>query len=446
MTPPVAKENPHVAAFEKWVDVSEPAWLRPVRKAAMSHFIELGFPTTDHEEWRFTPVTAIEKLPFKPVQQYSANGLTRESIEKFCYGGLKSSRLVFVDGHFSPELSAVNTQPAGVRIANLAGGWSTDRIAMEKHLARHARSDENSFTALNTSFFQDGAFIHIPKGVTVPEPILILHIATSGETGSWSHQRNLIVAERESKATVIESYVSLSNAAAVTNTVTEIVVEENASLEHCKVQRESLSAFHVATIQAQQQRVSRLLSHSIAIGSKFARNDIHSIFEGEGAFSIMNGLYIGKGDQLIDHHTVIDHAKAHCESHEYYNGVLDEKARGVFNGKIFVRKDAQKTDAKQTSRALLLSDDAMVDAKPQLEIFADDVKCTHGSTVGQLDDDAIFYLRARGIGLQQARQMLVVAFAGEILDRITIEPVREELHQLLVSRLAGKDIAHVTTQ
>jgi Fe-S cluster assembly protein SufD len=442
MTAQVSKADAHIAAFEKWVDTSEPAWLRPVRKAAMSHFIELGFPTTEHEEWRFTPVTAIEKLPFKPVQSYSAHRLTPASIEQFCYAGLKSSRLVFVDGHFSPELSAVNVQPAGVRIASLARGWSTDRAVMEKHLARHARSDENSFTALNTSFFRDGAFIHIPKGVVVDEPILILHISTAREEGAASHHRNLIIAERESKATVIESYVGLGDKPVLTNAVTEIVVGENASLEHCKIQRENWNAFHVATIEAEQHRSSRLLTHSIAIGSKLARNDIHSRFADEGGYCIMNGLYVGNGSQLIDHHTVIDHAKPHCESHEYYNGVLDEKARGVFNGKIFVRPDAQKTDAKQTSRALLLSDDAMVDAKPQLEIFADDVKCTHGSTVGQLDDDAIFYLRARGIGLEQARQMLVIAFAGEILDRITIEPVRAELGQLLVSRLAGKDVHH----
>lgn len=442
MTTQVAKENPFVTAFEQRANTDEPAWLRPIRQSAMSHFIELGFPTTDHEEWRFTPVTAIEKLPFKPVQNYAADGLTRQSIERFGFGGLNCSRLVFVNGHFSPDLSVIKEQLPGVRISSLARGWSTDRAVMEPHLARHARSDENSFTALNTSFFQDGAFIHIPKGVVLAEPILILYISTAGEAGATSYPRNLIIAERESKATIIESYVSVIDAPYFTNAVTEIVVGENASLEHCKVQRESLQAFHVSAIQMQQERSSRLLSHSIAIGAKLARNDLRDVFEGEGASSVLNGLYMANGDQLIDHHTIIDHAKAHCESHEYYNGVLDDRSRGVFNGKIFVRKDAQKTDAKQTSRALLLSDDAMVDAKPQLEIFADDVKCTHGSTVGQLDDDAIFYLRARGIGLEQARQMLVIAFAGEILERITTDAVRNELDQLLAARLTGKVVSH----
>jgi Fe-S cluster assembly protein SufD len=289
--------------------------------------------------------------------------------------------------------------------------------------------------ALNTAFFQDGAFIRVPAGIAVATPIHLLFISTGKETGATSHPRNLIIAGPGSQVTVLESYVSLGEAPGLTNAVTELLVGEGAGFEHCKFQDEGPAAFHVAAIQAQLGRGCNLISHSFATGARLSRNNIRTRLAGEGVECVLNGLYLTRGDQLADHHMVVDHAQPRCASHEYYNGILDGRSRGVFHGRILVRPDAQKTDAKQTNKNLLLSDEATVDTKPQLEIYADDVKCTHGATVGQLNEESIFYLRARGIGADTARRMLIHAFAGEIIERIRFAPAREELDQLIWDRL-----------
>jgi Fe-S cluster assembly protein SufD len=248
--------------------------------------------------------------------------------------------------------------------------------------------------------------------------------------------RNLILAGPGASAKILESYVSLGSAAQVTNAVTELVLDPDANVEHCRIQQENDRSFHIATVQARQGRDSRWLSHSIAVGARLARNHVNTVLDGTGAEGVLNGLYLGRDEQLIDHHTVVDHATPHCESHEYYHGILADKSHGVFNGKILVRKDAQKTNAKQTNRNLLLSDSAAIDTKPQLEIFADDVKCTHGATVGQLSEEALFYLRARGIGLENARRMLIRAFASDMVDRIGLPSVRAALEEMLLQRIA----------
>jgi len=435
--PPKVKEaNLPLACFDAFETNEagrDPAWVQSLRKAGIAHFAELGFPTTEHEEWRFTNVAPIAKLPFKPQLNPSSTAPSAREIDPFTFDHLKGNCLVFIDGHFSKSLSTLAVKD-GLVIRSLAGELASGGI-LEQHLARHAKYDENAFAALNTAFFRDGAFIVIPKGVTIAEPIHLLFVQTSKENGAVCHPRNLIVAERDSHAIVIEDYVHLSDAAYLTNAVTEIYVSEGAVLEHCRIQAESQQAYHIATVQAVQERNSRWISHSISHGAAIARANVQTLFTGEGGDAILNGLYIASGKQVVDHHTVVDHAKAHCTSHEFYHGILDGQSKGIFNGKIFVRKHAQKTDAKQTSRNLLLSDTATIDTKPQLEIFADDVKCTHGATVGQLNDDAIFYLRARGIGLELARQMLVHAFASEILDRITVERVRKELDDHIYDRL-----------
>ena len=426
------KADPYVSSFEqleKGRFQKDPAWLRAVRKAGIAHFVNLGFPTTDHEEWRFTNVTSITKLPFNPVLEYSANDLTSKKVKPITFEKMKGSRLVFVDGHFSKELSVI--QPNSIKIGSLAAAIATDSGILEQYLARHARFDENAFTALNTAFFFDGAFVFIPDGVVVDEPIHLLFISTAKEMGTTIHPRNLLIVGKGSKATFIESYESHSKVPYFTNALTEIVLEENAVVEHCKLQNEALQSFHIATIHAYQRQNSHFTSHSISVGAQLARNNIHVVLDGEGIDSILNGLYLANGTQLVDHHTVVDHAKPNCGSHEYYHGILDGKSKGVFNGKIFVRKDAQKTDAKQTNRNLLLSSDATIDTKPQLEIFADDVKCTHGATVGQLDEEAIFYLKSRGIGHDTARSMLIHAFASEVLNRIKMKAVQVSLDKLL---------------
>ncbi|HZQ46491.1 MAG TPA: Fe-S cluster assembly protein SufD [Verrucomicrobiae bacterium] len=412
-----------------------PSWVFPIRKAAISRFAELGFPTTHDEDWRFTNVAPIAKLPFKPVFEYSRGNLDAAAIKQYSFADLKGSRLVFVNGHFSKEFSAILPQPDGIKINSLDAAFKTDSAIIEKHLGRHAPGNDNPFTALNTAFFHDGAFIYVPAGKTVAEPVHLLFISTSKEAGTTTHPRNLIIAEKGSKLTVIESYVGTAGGQYFTNAVEELVIGENAVVEHCKFQDESPAAFHIAAIHVHLSRNCNFIAHSIATGARLSRNNIRTSLADEGVECILNGLYVTKDDQLADHHMIVDHAKPHCNSHEYYNGILDGKSKGVFHGRILVRPDAQKTDAKQTNKNLLLSEDATIDTKPQLEIYADDVKCTHGATVGQLNDESIFYLRARGIGLETARRMLIHAFAGEIIDRIRYAPVREEMDKIVWDRL-----------
>jgi len=433
---PVLKETePYSKKFERFETESrQPAWLFPLRKAGMARFAELGFPTIKDEDWRFTNVLPISKLPFRPIFEAQPDGLDAQAIAGFTFGKLPGVRLVFVNGHFIPALSSV-ANSGGFIATSLAQALSQNPALLEKHLGRYAQGDHNAFTSLNTAFFQDGAFIHVPAGRKVDETVHLLFVSTAAESGAVAHPRNLVLAEKDSQLTLIESFVSTVDAAYWTNSVTEIVVGEGARVEHCKFQDESLKAYHIAAIHAQLGRASNFISHSIATGGRLSRNNIRTALNGEGLECVLNGLYLTHGDQLADHHMVVEHAQPHCNSHEYYNGILDGKSKGVFHGRILVRQAAQKTDAKQTNKNLLLSEDATVDTKPQLEIYADDVKCTHGATIGQLNDESIFYLRSRGIGMDTARRMLIHAFAGEIIERIRNGPVREELDKLVWDRL-----------
>lgn len=429
--------DPYLAEFERFEaeEGNQPSWVYPIRKAGIARFAELGFPTPKDEDWRFTNVAPIARLPFKPILDYAAGAVTAKLVNRFHFSGIKSSRLVFVNGHYSKELSSILPQKEGVRISSLASTLTVDGDGIQKHLARYARTDQSAFAALNAAFFTDGAFVYVPAGKAVEEPLHLLFISTSAEIGATAHPRNLIVTERGAQLTLIESYVSTVDGPYFTNAVSEFVLGDSARVEHCKFQDESQSAFHMATIQMQLQSNCNFISHSIATGAKLSRNNINTVLAGEGIECILNGLYLTKDDQLADHHMIVEHAKPYCNSHEYYNGILDDRSKGVFHGRILVQQEAQKTDAKQTNKNLLLADTATIDTKPQLEIYADDVKCTHGATVGQLDEDSIFYLRARGIGVETARRMLIHAFAGEIIDRIRCEPVREELDKVIWERL-----------
>ena len=428
--------EPYLQEFEKFEPAAkQPSWIFPLRKAGIARFAELGFPTLKHEDWRFTNVAPIAKLPFKPLFTPGRDGLSAADISKFTLGNLPAIRLVFVNGHYAAELSTPGQLPAGVTVQNLAQALGSDFALLQKHIARYARTEDNAFTALNTAFFQDGAFVHVPPGTTLEAPIHLLFISTANQTGATFNPRNLIIAEKESRLTVLESYASTADAAYFTNAVTELVVGEGAVVEHCKFQDESLSGFHIAAIQAHLGRSCNFISHSIATGARLSRNNIRTTLAGEGLECVLNGLYLTKADQLADHHMIVEHAQPHCNSHEYYNGILDGRSKGVFHGRILVRQAAQKTDAKQTNKNLLLSDEATVDTKPQLEIYADDVKCTHGATIGQLNEESIFYLRTRGIGAETARHMLIRAFAGEIIERIRHAPAREEMDELVWDRL-----------
>ena len=428
--------DPYLDQFQRFeVAARQPSWLFPLRKAGMARFAELGFPTTRHEDYRFTNVAPIAKLAFRPVFEEHKNGLTADALAGMTFSKLAGHRLVFVDGQYVPELSSLGAVPAGVQVTNLKAALVSDSAVLEKHLGRYARTEDNAFAALNDAFFLDGAFIRVPRDQTVPEPIQLLFVSTAKEAGATTHPRNLILAEANSRLTVIENYLTAGDAEAFTNSTTELVAEDNAVVEHVKFQDESLKSFHVATLQGRFGRASQVRMHSFALGARLSRNNIRVKLDGEGLESVLNGLYLTSGDQLADHHMIVEHTRPHCASHEYFNGILDDRSKGVFHGRILVRPLAQKTDAKQTNKNILLSDEATVDTKPQLEIYADDVKCTHGATVGQLNDEAIFYLRARGIGLETARRILIHAFAGEIIDRVKCESVREQLDKLVWDRL-----------
>jgi len=413
----------------------QPKWLALLRKAGIASFADQGFPTLHDEDWRFTNVTQIAKLNFQLAKEVSVNGAETKLIAESAFTKLSGHRLVFVNGFFSAKLSSIEPVSGGVRIENLSAALAKDSALIEKHLGKYAHTASNTFAALNQAFFTDGAFIFVPAGVAVAEPVQLIYISSAKQNGETILPRNLVIAEANSKLTVVESYISTGNVAYFTNAVTEILAGDNAKVEHIKLQDEALDAFHIATIAGEFGRASNVTVHSFALGAKLSRTNIRAKLAGEGLECILNGLYLTRGEQLADHHMIVEHAQPHCASHEYFNGILDDKSKGVFHGRIYVHPIAQKTDAKQTNKNLLLSDDATADTKPQLEIYADDVKCTHGATIGQLNDESIFYLRSRGIGTDTARQMLIHAFAGEIIERIKCEPAREVIDKLVWDRL-----------
>jgi Fe-S cluster assembly protein SufD len=428
--------------FEKQLGAGDSPKLHRLRQAAIERFAELGFPTVRDEEWRFTNLAPLFKQPHS-LPKRGAGEVTLAALAQLIPGFDAWPRLVFVNGFHEPDLSAVAGLPQGVTLASLAGVLQTHPEQIEPHLGHYADYEESPFVALNTGFIRDGAFVSIAKGTVLPTPIQLVFVSTAPGQATVSHPRNLMVAGINSQATIIESFVGLGEEVYFTNPVTEIVLGDNAILDHYKLQHESKSAFHIATKQVQLGRSSNFSSHSISFGAALARNDVNAYLADEGCECTLNGLYLADGTQLIDNHTRIDHAKANCASHELYKGILDGKAHGVFNGRIHVHQDAQKTDAKQTNKTLLLSDEAMIDAKPQLEIYADDVKCTHGATIGQLAAEAIFYLQTRGISKEQARGLLTFAFANDIIGRIKVEPLREQLERTLLDRQslpAGRDI------
>jgi Fe-S cluster assembly protein SufD len=413
---------------------TQPKWLLPVRKAGIASFADQGFPTLHDEDWRFTNVAPIANLPFQLAREAVVNGTESKALAAAAFTKLPGHRLVFVNGFFSAKLSSIKPVSGGVRIENLSGALAKDSGFIEKHLGKYAHTANNTFAALNQAFFTDGAFIFVPAGVAVAEPVQLIYISSAKNSGEVILPRNLVIAEANSKLAVVESYISTGNVAYFTNAVTEILAGDNAAVEHIKLQDEAADAFHIATIAGEFGRASNVTVHSFALGAKLSRTNIRTKLAGEGLECILNGLYLTRGEQLADHHMIVEHAQPHCASHEYFNGILDDKSKGVFHGRIYVHPIAQKTDAKQTNKNLLLSDDATADTKPQLEIYADDVKCTHGATIGQLNNESIFYLRSRGISPDNARRMLIHAFAGEIIERVKCAPVREELDKLVWER------------
>ncbi|HTX53141.1 MAG TPA: Fe-S cluster assembly protein SufD [Candidatus Baltobacteraceae bacterium] len=409
-------------ASERRVRSAGQAWILPLRQAAMDRFAALGFPTTRDEDWRFTNIAPIARTGFRPADQIT---LDLPALAPHIATGL--ARLVLVNGRFAPALSALDGLPNGVRVGGLAQAIAADRALIESHLGRYAATERHAFTALNTALIEDGALIHMPRGTVLEQPIHVLHVAVPGSEPQAVHPRVLVLAGEESQASVVEEYVSLADGVGLTNAVTELVIGSGSVMEHYAIERENMDSFHIGTVRSQQGRSSSLTFHTVLLGGALVRRNIHPVLGGEGGECLINGLFMGKGRQHMDNYMYVEHASPHCNSRQVYKGILDEQAHGVFHGRILVHKDAQKTDAKQTNMNLLLSEGAQIDTKPQLEIYADDVKCTHGATIGQIDEDAIFYLRARGIPEASAKALLLYAFAGEMLDRMKAEPIRRRL-------------------
>lgn len=413
-------------------------WVERTRQDAFGRFAELGFPDPRDEDWKYTRVAPIEKRRFRAMPT-SCVGLIPEDLTNFFFAALPCHRLVFVNGQYTPQLSKLGKFPGSVNVSSLAKALADNPDRVEPYLARYADAGAHGFAALNTAFMGDGAFLYLPRDTVLEYPVHVLFVATTQDEALFVHPRNLVVAEQGSEATVIENYVSLGGSGYFTNALTEVLVADNAGLNHYKVQQEHTSAFHIATLQVQQKRDSRFTSHSTSFGGALVRNDIKAILDAEGAQCTLNGLYMASGRQHVDYHTRIDHSKPLGTSREHYKGILSGHARGVFNGLTHVHPGAQKTDASQSNDNLLLSRDAEVDTKPQLEIYADDVKCSHGATVGQLNDDMIFYLRARGIEAQTARGLLTYGFARDVVDRMHLAAVSDVVEELLLGQLPNTD-------
>jgi len=421
-------------SFEKTLNGESRSPVHAIRKAAIHRLEELGFPGKKNEEWRFTDIQPILREQFLPATTRTDSSLSELELRKLTIPFEGSHRLVFVNGHLVPQFSRTHSAD-GVIISDLSEAICGENEKVLQHLTHSASYETDAFTALNTGFMRDGAYIVVSDGCNVPEPVSILFISTDTTAPLTTQPRNLIIVGNDARVSLLVHYVHHSKQAYFANIVTELFAGERSNVEVTLIQEESVKSFHVDSLSMRQQRGSRVTVNSITFGGAIVRNNVTSLLDDEECICMLNGLSLGTGEQHIDNHTTIDHAKPRCESHELYKTILSGRSRGVFNGKIFVRKDAQKTDAKQTNKTLLLSDDATMNAKPQLEIFADDVKCTHGATIGALDTESLFYLRSRGIGEQEAKDLLTFAFGSDVTERISSEAVRRHLSRLLRKRL-----------
>lgn len=435
-TPQVNHYTERFREFEKEAVGDWHGWLRPVRRAAMARFAEVGLPTTRDEDWRFTNLAPLVRTPFT-LARHSRVDLSPEAIEPYLVSERDTIRLIFVNGRYAPALSFSGPPDRGVSAYNLVQAFRDNRGLLEQHLAHYAGDRQDAFAALNLAFIEDGAFVHVRRGRVIEEPIHMMYVSTPSDEPVMTHPRNLIILEEDSQAVVVEHYVSLGADVYLSNVVTEAVVGDNSVLDHYLIERESKESFNISTLRIQQGRSSNVASHTVLFGGALVRNNVHPVLAGEGGECLINGLFMAKGRQHMDNFMRVEHASPHCDSRQFYHGVLDEQAHGVFSGRIIVHKDAQKTDAKQTNKNLLLSQEAQIDSKPQLEIYADDVKCTHGATIGQVDENAIFYLRSRGIPDGAARALLLFGFANESLERMKVASMRTYLETLVAEWLPG---------
>ncbi|UCF40116.1 MAG: Fe-S cluster assembly protein SufD [Gemmatimonadota bacterium] len=438
---PKSATERYVAAFESFAGngaSGAPGWLKTKRESAISRFAETGFPHSRLEAWRFTDVKPIAGEHFVLAAKPEVSAAIRQAADAQLLGGAERHAAVFLNGHFVPELSSLEGLPQGVKLGSLRAALESDAKLVEEHLTRYARDERNPLTALSTAFISDGGFAYIPDDVVLERPLQLLFLAdpASGSNPMW-HPRTLIVAGRGAGGSLVESYVALGDGTYWTNAVTEVVLGEHAKIDTYRVQRESVQAYHTATTESYQARGSVFKLVNFTFGAELSRQDINAVLDGEGADCTLDGLSMLEGRQHTDHHTTLEHAQPHCTSWEYFNGVFDDRARGVFTGRIIVRPGAQQTDSKQTNNNLLLSERARADSQPQLEIYADDVKCTHGATLGPIDDEHLFYLQSRGLSRQEARHLLTYGFGSEILEAVKLDRLKEQLDGMVRDRLSG---------
>jgi Fe-S cluster assembly protein SufD len=418
--------------FAAGLGADDPAWLPPVRKTAIERFAEIGFPSRKREDWKYTNVTPIARAVFESAGDIGAEA--RAEIEAIVAASAMEHALVFLNGRFAPGMSSPAPLPDGVVADGLANVLRERPELAEPFLARET-AFEHCFVALNAAFQRDGAFVSLPPGCVLEEPIHLVFFSTGGAESRATHPRNLVAIGESASAVVLERYVALGDGEYVTNAVTEVTLDADAQLDFVTLECESERAFHVGTLFARLSRDARFRSHAISLCAAVARNEVDAVLEAAGAECVLNGLFMANGSRHVDNQTTIDHAEPFGTSRQLYKGILDGRSKGVFNGKVVVRPNAQKTDARQSNPNLLLSEGAEIDTRPNLEIHADDVKCAHGSTVGRLDDDALFFLRSRGIGEAEARQMLCRAFASEVIDQIPRTPLREEIARFVAARI-----------
>ena len=409
-------------------------WITHMRSKAMAEFEQQAFPDTRVEAWKYTDLRSLRRRAFSPV--VASGNISESTLQPWLFDHAPMHRLVFVDGRFAPNLCPFQVWLKGVTLTSLATAMEHSPDELEALLGHTLATDRPGFDAMNAAFLQDGAFIRLGRDAVLEQPIHLLFIST-GQEDAMTTVRNIIQAGPGSAATVIESWVALNDATSLTNTVTEIMLDENAALAHYKLEQEGGAATHIGGLYVQQDRNSHLDAHSIALGGRLVRNELQVDINGEGAECNLNGLTLTHEQQHVDNNTRIEHHSPQASSNEWYRGILDDRSRTVFSGRIVVHPGAQQTQAQQSNHSLLLSSEAEADARPQFEIYADDVQCTHGCTVGELDTEALFYLRSRGLDEDAARSLLVYAFAADVLERMQLDPVRHYLQQQLAEHLTG---------
>jgi Fe-S cluster assembly protein SufD len=436
----VKEKSIYADAFREFAErrEGEPAWVERLREGAFGRFEELGFPTTDEEDWKYTNVAPVARAGFLPAAGVSVE-LESAAVEPFVSAEARRSRLVFVDGGYRPELSSLEAIPGGVVADDLGAALAGEHAAvLWEHLGRLSGEGGDAFDALNTAFHGGGAFLRVPAGVEVAAPVQLLFLSTSSAAGAAVFPRVLVVAERDGRLDLIETYASVGDAGYFTDAVVEVFVGDGARVTHYKVQDEGGRAFHVASTRAEIYRGGAYELTTVTLGARLSRHDIEVVLGEEGAECRVDGLYLVNTGQHTDTHSLIDHRKPFCTSRQNYKGILDGDSRAVFNGRVYVHEGAHQTDAEQSNKNLLLSAEARVDTKPQLEIYNDDVKCAHGATVGQLEEEELFYLLSRGLHPDLARNLLTYGFAEEIVGNIKHESIRAQLDEAILNRLHAR--------